>query len=356
MPPHEGTLFHLVPRNKEALDALAEPGNARFVSTSANGDLGLEVGFHVPSLSRGHIITELGRDADLSLPKSSSAVQVAFEVHPVTSVVMLYVRTKRSWSVTVEECPKRSESESSKDSDDEYGKYDNHDKHDEDWKDKQLVAKSGDCAIIYGTEYLLNVASYEFRLVWRAGEGPDKTTSLEKLTMAGYKDSMARYDPLTQPSWPETRAPCQTPKELVLQEARSSRVQLNGADSPKPVHVYRSVEAATGYFIAVKEVLLKEFGLDMEKGRARVHKEVKLLEKLSHVRRSASTTRVAQYVLTASIPTPGSHHKVPWHPGPRHRDSPDLHALVRRKSARSRPEAHLQGERTTLRPGAVPDA
>jgi hypothetical protein len=82
---HSKTLFHLVPKNKIAQEALLHPDNQRRVSSFKEG-LGLEVGFHVTSGPSGHVITRLGRAADL-IPRHTtpehpiSGVHVAFEFH-----------------------------------------------------------------------------------------------------------------------------------------------------------------------------------------------------------------------------------------------------------------------------------
>ncbi|KAI0102488.1 hypothetical protein GGR51DRAFT_291942 [Nemania sp. FL0031] len=65
--PDPDTLFHLVPVNQFASQALHDPINAPFVSPSRDGRPGLEVGFHVPSVPRAPLITRLGQDADLNL-------------------------------------------------------------------------------------------------------------------------------------------------------------------------------------------------------------------------------------------------------------------------------------------------
>jgi hypothetical protein len=130
------TLFHLVPTNDEARDALLHPDNRRFVSTSATKAQGLEVGFHVPSMPRGRVITRLGRDADLVLRgRSVSAVHVAFEIHPETLVVLLSIRSKHASSVTIS---------------------------DELSEEPQTI--KGDCVVVYGTTYTISIASFAFRL------------------------------------------------------------------------------------------------------------------------------------------------------------------------------------------------
>lgn len=57
-------LFHLVPRNDLSRERLNHPDNMRFVSQSAEGELGLEVGFHVSSVP-GRVITRVGRNGEL---------------------------------------------------------------------------------------------------------------------------------------------------------------------------------------------------------------------------------------------------------------------------------------------------
>src|SRR3569833_2440059 len=99
-PTNPKTLFHLVPKNELARAALAHPDNARFVSPSAGGDLGLEVGFHVPSPPSGYVITRLGRNADLILKhRTASTDHFAFEINPETNLIRLSVRSKIATSV-----------------------------------------------------------------------------------------------------------------------------------------------------------------------------------------------------------------------------------------------------------------
>ena len=132
---------------------------------SAENDIhGLEIGFHVPSLSRGHVITRLGRDTDLILRHSYSAVHVAFEIHPETRLVMLSVRSKGPADVTVATI---------------------------DQKDEDVIV-DGDCVILYGQNYGIRIASYVLLLVWRKVEGPDPAEAFRALAMSGYEDSLRR--------------------------------------------------------------------------------------------------------------------------------------------------------------------
>jgi hypothetical protein len=126
--------------NKDALETLSHPDNKRFISASAIGVRGLEIGFHIPPFSRGHVITKLGRNTDLILPKSYSGVHVAFEMHMDPLVVMLSVRTKQSRTVTVE--PERDDNTI--------------------YTPAQRIA--GDCALRYGQGYIISITSYKFLL------------------------------------------------------------------------------------------------------------------------------------------------------------------------------------------------
>ncbi|KAI1273292.1 hypothetical protein F5Y07DRAFT_260563 [Xylaria sp. FL0933] len=60
----------------------------------------------------------------------------------------------------------------------------------EDKKNGQVI--SGDCAILYGQDYSITIASYEYELVQRPTEGPDEVQSLKDLTTRGYEDAMQR--------------------------------------------------------------------------------------------------------------------------------------------------------------------
>lgn len=102
--PHPQTLFHLVPTSQVVRDALLHPDNKGYVSSSQD-DLGLEVGYHVPAIPRGHVITRLCRSGDLILRESKpgqalSGVHVAFQINPSTHLMRLSVRSKRISSVT----------------------------------------------------------------------------------------------------------------------------------------------------------------------------------------------------------------------------------------------------------------
>ena len=156
-------LFHLVPTNQDSFEALSHPDNKRFVSPSPEqGKLGLEIGYHVPSIPGGHVITRLGRNSDLILRETNSekrvsAVHVSFELHPSTQLVVLSVRSKYIASVKFKIMEPKPGSEKQEDNT-EPGPEDGSEQEEE---------ITGDGVILYGQDYKLTIASYEFDLVWR---------------------------------------------------------------------------------------------------------------------------------------------------------------------------------------------
>ncbi|KAI0118159.1 kinase-like protein [Nemania sp. FL0031] len=260
---NDRTLFHLVPvpGSQAAEEALSHPDNRRFVSLSASNKPGLEIGFHVPSFSRGHVITRLGRNTDLILRESYSAVHVAFEIHPETLVVMLSVRTKRVSSVKIALS--------------------------EQVENGQAIF--GDCAILYGQGYRIAIASYVFELVWRPTEGPDPVQSLKDLATRGYEDAMQRLKDVrsrdlsipessTANSWYITRL--QSAKAPLFTELKGYRVHIGDGGFGT---VYRTVDQASGNPFAVKEVNLRQHRtVDLEAARAALHREVKIMETVLH--------------------------------------------------------------------------
>lgn len=262
---NDRTLFHLVPEPgcQVALDALEHPNNQRFVSLSTENTPGLEIGFHVPRSSHGHVITRLGRNTDLILRESYSAVHVAFEINAETLLVMLSIRTKQVSSVSIAEAKERTE-------------------------DKQAVC--GDCAMLYGQEYRIRIASYWFKLVWRPTQGTDRVQSLKDLATKGYEDAKQRLkhvkssdvsivESSTAHSWYMTRL--QSAKAPLFTELKGCRVPIGKGGFG---NVYKTIDQASGKYFAVKEVDLKgQGGLDLELARAMLHREIKIMETVSHV-------------------------------------------------------------------------
>ncbi len=90
--------------------------------------------------------------------RSVSAVHVAFEIHPETLVVLLSTRTKRTSSVVVES------------------------------DDGLPEPIEGDCVLSYGTAYKIEIAGYNFGLIWRTKH----PGLLRELAIQGYKQALER--------------------------------------------------------------------------------------------------------------------------------------------------------------------
>lgn len=273
--PHLKTLFHLVPLNQPAHDTLLHPDNARFVSGSAGDRPGLEVGFHVPSKPGGHVITRLGRDADLILRQVArqqpvSAVHVAFEINPATHHVLLTVRSKRLSSVTF--APFFGEEEDGS-------------------VDRETITGSG--VILYGQDYQITMASYMFMLVWPglAGTQRARAETLKRFTLQGYHSSLQRVQGLRSRdrptdvdasevrSWHVTRL--NTAKQSLFKDIVHLR-QEQGAGAFGTV--YKAVDVSSGHHFAIKVLNLADSpSLDVETARAILHREIKVMERLKHV-------------------------------------------------------------------------
>lgn len=273
--PHPKTLFHLVPTNQVAQDALLHPDNRRYVSSSKK-DLGLEVGYHVPSMARGNVITRLGRSGDLILRESGpgqpmSGVHVAFEINPSTHLVLLSVRSKHISSVTFAVLDKPNGKE----------------------KAGENVARqviTGDGVILYQHDYEISIASYKFRLIWRAISEEANDEALKSLAIQGYeasrdlvrelhsRDRPTEVDYSEAQSWHMTRL--RTAKEPHFQDIPSERKKIGeGAYG----QVYKTIDLKTGYTFAVKVVNLSGQD-DVDAARATLHREIKVMQSLSHVR------------------------------------------------------------------------
>jgi len=271
---HPTTLFHLVPTNRVAQDALLHPDNKHFVSSSKNGP-GLEVGYHVPSSPKGHVITRLGRNADLILRESTSkhpmsGVHVAFVIHPTTHLVLLSVRSKRissvTFSVLVE--PKKGNSIGGNITGEEI---------------------TGDGVMLYGQKYTISIASYNFNLIWRT-DSKTKAEYLKALAVQGYeasqqlvqnmrsRDRPTENDDSEAQSWHITRL--NTSRGPIFQDIRQLREEIGcGAYG----RVYSTIDQASGRKVAVKVVDLGSQG-NIDAARAILHREIKVMQRLKHVR------------------------------------------------------------------------
>ncbi len=296
--PNPSTLFHLVPSNDEAREALDHPDNRRFVSLDPTVvEPALEVGFHVSSVP-GRVMARLGRNADLILQRRSvSAVHVSFEIHPETLVVLLSTRAKRVSSVLIK--PVGQEQKGS-------AKGDNTIEGDEKTKvndgAKGDDTVEGDCVLGYGVTYDIRIAGYHFFLVWRAMA----PAALRELAIQEYNKAMkrqaivrSRYLPTEGDSeahtWHNTRI--HTAQRPLFVEAKEiPRVEIGGGTFGK---VYRVLDEMTGNTFAVKTINLRAYS-DLEYARAAAHREIKTLQKIKHV----------CHVFSFSLPGRG----VPWAP------------------------------------------
>lgn len=276
----EKILFHLVPMNEIAQEALFDPDNCRFVSTAAvpNGKYdwyhndGLEIGYHVPQIPGGHVITRLGRNTDIILRKAESKVHVAFEINPETRLVLLSTRSRHPNTVMVRKPPHEGCGYEAK----------------QQAKEKAVI---GDCVLVYGQEYELTVSGYKFCLVWRATNKIIDTEYLKKLVWGGYKESKSRLKTVESRDYSEEQARSsgeQLKYHTRLVSARESKIR--DVDSLRTLigrgpfgEVFRSYDLKTGHAFAVKVVDLTKSGGDLNQARVGLHREVKILERLSHV-------------------------------------------------------------------------
>ncbi|KAM7205033.1 Protein kinase-like domain containing protein [Rhypophila sp. PSN 637] len=245
---NDKTLFHLVPvpGNRAAEEALIHPNNQQFISPSANGAPGLEIGFHVPLFSGGHVITRLGRNADLILSESYSKVHIAFEIHLETFVVMLSIRRKGVSSVKIRLAEHNANVEA------------------------QPI--SGDCALLYGRRYRISIVSYAFDLIWRLTEGSDQVQFLKDMAIQGYEDSRERLKNVRSRdlSNPDTS----TARSYYMTRLESRRA---------PVIKELEGQRESGEYIAVKVVNLRARpGVDVEEARAVLHREIKIMKRVEH--------------------------------------------------------------------------
>ncbi|KAL1877366.1 hypothetical protein VTK73DRAFT_8661 [Phialemonium thermophilum] len=266
--PHPETLFHLVPSNQVARDALLDSGNKRFVSKSSRGVPGLEVGFHVPSTSLGRVITRLGSNADLTLRRSSSgkpmwAEHVAFEFNPASNVVVVSVRANKA-SVKFSALVSRL-----------------------DRPDRSDLPRPtlGDGVILYTQDYRLSIAAYKFLLLWARDSEP----LLRNIAFEGYRRALvllknigarellsAEDDDLETYTWPLERL--QSAKKHIVKEIPGTRTFVGNGAFGK---VFQAIDNGTGYRFAIKVVELEKYS-DIRAARALMYQEMKILDSLRH--------------------------------------------------------------------------
>ncbi|KAI1120098.1 kinase-like protein [Nemania abortiva] len=238
------TLFHLVPDDEYTFMALCDPNNEQFVSPSRNGQLGLEVGCHVPSVPCPPLITTLGRDADLTLRITDfrnrmSRIHVAFKFNPGSKHVVLSVQSEATSSVSYAAIPKTADKKKQEEtaSVQEQGSKGVH------------VGKTfiGGGVICYEHDYEIRITSYRFRLLWLY----DSVESGDR-ALRGHQKSLKRlsqYDPMDCDT---TRL--STVGKLDFEEIEDLREDIgSGAFGT----VSRRVDRRTGDVFAVKQANLE---------------------------------------------------------------------------------------------------
>lgn len=278
---HPRTIFHLVPTNEVAHDALLHPDNKRFVSNSKHG-LSLKISYHVPSLSRGHVIARLGRNADLILYKSDpkqpmSAVHVAFQINPATHLILLSVRSKQVSSVSfamLRDPEKKSSTKRKGIKEDTNG---------------EKITEDG--VILYRQNYKISITSYKFHLIWRTILSNPTTNieSLKTLIIQGYqqslqllrevrsRDRLTENDDSEAQSWYIIRL--NIVKSPVFNDIKYLRVRIgSGAYGT----VFEAVDQSFGYKFVIKVVALDCYS-DIEAARALLHREIKVMERIRYV-------------------------------------------------------------------------
>ncbi|KAH7000242.1 kinase-like domain-containing protein [Ilyonectria destructans] len=122
---------------------------------------GLEIGFHVPTIPNSRVITTLGRQGDLVFRNQTiSKNHAAFEFYPQTNEIVLCVQSTNYSGVKVQMLG-------------------------------SSEAMTGDCPLVYGTQYAIHIGPCIFALHWNS-YGPDAAVALEKSTGAGYLKAMGR--------------------------------------------------------------------------------------------------------------------------------------------------------------------
>lgn len=254
-PVHPDTLFHLEPIGADAISAALHHENAAFISMSSDGAPALEIGYHVSSRPRGgRVIATLGREADLVLLGANIArVHFSFEVHPVSHAILFRLHAEKLQSVRVEPRGLRTDGDI-----------------------RQLVVVPGaECRIFVGN----STRRMLFKVRWRS-----HGNSISSAVVNGFQAAQSRA---ANPRWLRTRDTddddVQTWYNTRLQSRRNGYVRdallrrKLGAGAFGSVH--ESIDLDSGHLIAVK--LVKPEG---DRAEANLHREIKTLQTLSHVR------------------------------------------------------------------------
>lgn len=286
--PDSHTLFHLVPTNQLAHDALLHPDNQKFVSRNADGKLGLEVGFHVSSMQHGHVITRLGRDADLILSprqpqEPMSRVHVAFEVNPTINMVVLSVRSKKTSTVKFRvHPPKENGANATHDSPEgrDIGLVPN--KVSEQAEAQEII---GDGVLLFVHDYDISIASYSFHLCW--WQSPEACETLVRedydtarllLQECQSRGRATEFDEAEARSWYLTRQQTAVKTHRFKDIPHLRRPKGSGTFG----EVFEAVDWVSGNKFAIKVVKLNK-GIHGDEARATLYREIEILKRLKHV-------------------------------------------------------------------------
>ncbi|KAL8346510.1 hypothetical protein RB598_000418 [Gaeumannomyces tritici] len=296
-PINPDTLFHLVPKNLFAKGALYQKDNNRYASQSGDGQLGLEVGFHVPANLYSCGIITLGTHGDLMLtsrwdsflfvtglrlltiPPFSTArdvivrIHAAFEYDTESHLIFLV-----DLSGPAAGSPVRLGEHS------DFGNISppppiTQPKH-----------------ITYGIEYTVWVASLEFKLVWRtlSGEIGANSNLLAQLALDSYKRFKARRkrarspdcptEPETQEFDSQDSTPLRSTKKPRLDDVVELHQELTGADESAFGVIYQTVDMHTGRVVVLKKVASTCDGQIPRPIRvSSLKREAQMLEKMDHM-------------------------------------------------------------------------
>ncbi|OAA54534.1 Protein kinase-like domain protein [Niveomyces insectorum RCEF 264] len=129
-PQHPLAVFRLNPLNGRAREVVANPNNKHLVSGEGPKDLYLDIGGIPSAVNDGVTLATLGRHGDVHIEGASVArVQCAFEMDPVSQVVMLYDKShNNSTQVHDMDCRDDNDDIDDIDNDDDFDNNDNDNK------------------------------------------------------------------------------------------------------------------------------------------------------------------------------------------------------------------------------------
>lgn len=272
--PHPLALFslHPVADSERAKAAFSHPDNDHLVSRSSDGNLALNIGFHIRGKSSKTLAT-LGRgfDADIYVEGSNIArIQCSFEIDFDTGIVMFCDRSLAKSSQVFGENAMPFEHK----------------------RIRQVLVnhKLNDIIGMGGERRDL----IRFRLVWY--QNPEKTVE----TIKNYKTLLCgRVEnprlARTMDEAPTSLPSCRETRPHTVHTARSLQlkmryVTMRSAGSGTFGEVFKAIDVDSGKFMAVKILKRPTIISEAENWRVSVKREVEILSNISHVSKTLSTT------------------------------------------------------------------